>query len=80
MTRAPKPQPADGLVHIAEDLRPLAVPIDSLRLDPKNARRHPARNLADIKASLRMHGQRKPVVTDETGLVVAGNGTLEAAR
>jgi ParB-like chromosome segregation protein Spo0J len=69
------------LGHIAEPLRPLAVPCDRLALDPANARRHPEANLEALKGSLAAYGQRKPLVArKDTGVVIAGNGTLEAAR
>ena len=55
------------------------VPIDTLHLDPANARRHPDRNLAAIKASLARFGQVKPIVVDSNNVVRAGNGTLAAA-
>lgn len=72
---------ASALAHIAESLRPLAVPLADLKPDPANARLHPDRNLAAIEASLRVYGQRKPVVVRREGMVVeAGNGTLEAAK
>jgi ParB-like chromosome segregation protein Spo0J len=67
--------------NITESLRALAVPLDSLTPDPRNARRHPERNLAAIEASLRAYGQLRPLVVRREGRVVlAGNGTLEAAR
>src|SRR6516164_2699654 len=66
--------------HIVEQLRPLAVPCSDLILDPANARRHPDPNVEAIKASLRVYGQRKPVVVNRrTGTIEAGNGTLQAA-
>ena len=69
------------LPYIASALRPLAVPIEDLVPDPANARTHPAENLGAIRASLRVYGQRKPVVVNRrTGVVEAGNGTLAAAR
>lgn len=53
--------------------------IDDLTLDPKNARRHDDKNLRAIAESLKQFGQRKPIVVwGDT--VVAGNGTLVAAR
>jgi DNA modification methylase len=71
---------APDLSPIAESLRPLAVPCADLTLDPANARRHPEPNLEAIKASLRVYGQRKPVVVNRrTGTIEAGNGTLQAA-
>jgi hypothetical protein len=83
-TSDPSDRPAGAdvdLGHIAESLRPLAVPITGLVADPANARRHPQRNLDGIAGSLRVYGQRKPVVVNRrTGAVEAGNGTLEAAR
>jgi ParB-like chromosome segregation protein Spo0J len=74
------PSPGD-LAYIAEPLRPLAVPCDILILDPANPRRHGEPNLEAIKGSLTTYGQRKPVVARrETRTVIAGNGTVEAAR
>ena len=68
-------------MSIAPDLQKLARPIDSLTLDPANARRHPERNLEAIRASLATFGQRKPVVVQRKGMVVrAGNGTVQAAK
>jgi ParB-like chromosome segregation protein Spo0J len=54
--------------------------ISSLSADPANARRHPERNLDQIKASLRRFGQQKPIVVDANNVVRAGNGTLAAAK
>lgn len=56
------------------------VDIAGLMVDPGNARRHGKRNLDAIRASLLRFGQQKPIVVDAAGVVVAGNGTLEAAR
>jgi hypothetical protein len=53
--------------------------IDDLTLDPKNARRHDDKNLRAIAESLKQFGQRKPIVVWGS-TVVAGNGTLVAAR
>jgi hypothetical protein len=54
--------------------------ISELKLDPRNARKHPDANLKALAASLSEFGQRKPIVVDKNGLVVAGNGTLTAAK
>ena len=54
--------------------------VSSLHEDPANVRRHPARNLATIVASLKRFGQQKPIVVDRDGVVVAGNGLLQAAN
>lgn len=56
------------------------VPIDEPTPDPANARKHGERNLSSIIDSLKAFGQQKPIVVDKRGIVVAGNGTLEAAK
>lgn len=61
-------------------LEVFSLPIDSVHCDPANVRRHPARNLDAIKASLARFGQQKPILIDASNVVRAGNGTVEAAR
>ncbi len=54
------------------------VPISSLKPYPGNARTH---DLDLIRESLRVNGQYRPVVVrSKTRHVLAGNGTLEAAK
>jgi DNA modification methylase len=63
--------------HIAEDLRPLAQPINLLKLLPGNPRR------GDVEAVMRSYdrfGQRKPIVARRDGTVIAGNHQLQAAQ
>lgn len=71
-------------MRIDPTLRGLIVPIASLRSQTKNARKHSQRNLDAIAASLTAFGQRKPLVgrrhADGTIEIVAGNGTLAAAK
>ena len=55
------------------------VPITSIQPDPENARKHSTRNLEAIAGSLNTFGQRRPLVVWD-GYVIAGNGTLEAAK
>ncbi len=76
---------------IHPDLVALARPVEELHAHPRNARRHPERNIAEIAASLREHGQtRVAVVTTRAmvlageerspaGTVLVGNGMLRAA-
>jgi DNA modification methylase len=54
--------------------------IADLTIDPKNARQHDAKNLKAIEGSLTQFGQRKPIVITEAGTIVAGNGTVTAAK
>lgn len=56
------------------------VPIESLILDPANVRKHNKKNLEAIKGSLARFGLQKPIVVGLDNVVIAGNGTLEAAR
>lgn len=73
--------PDAHLAHISPDLRPLALPIDMVALDPKNARAHGTESLAGIKRSLSQFGQRKPVIFNiASGYLEAGHGTVMAAR
>jgi len=54
--------------------------IKDLTPDPNNARQHDDKNLKAIQGSLKEFGQRKPIVITEDGVIVAGNGTVEAAK
>jgi len=56
------------------------VGVDTITHDLANVRRHDDRNIEAIKESLNRFGQQKPIVVDANGVVVAGNGTLSAAR
>lgn len=66
------------------DLITRTVPVSDLVHDPMNARTHDEKNIDAIKRSLDSFGQRKPLVVargnDNEMVVIAGNGTLEAAR
>jgi len=55
------------------------LPIDGLVFDPSNARTHSDVNIAAIAGSLKQFGQRKPIVVTAENVIVAGNGTVEAA-
>jgi hypothetical protein len=73
------PTPED-LAHINKDLWPLAVPIDSVRLDPENAKKHSPENLLVIKTSLQRFGQFQPLVADNEGILRVGNGRWSQMR
>ncbi len=57
-----------------------SVAVEALSFDPANARKHDAKNIGAIAGSLDLFGQRKPIVVTGKNVVVAGNGTLEAAK
>lgn len=56
------------------------VSVGSLIPDPDNARLHGEDNLDAITRSLERFGQVKPLVAMADGTVIAGNGTLDAAK
>lgn len=53
--------------------------IADLTPDPRNARRHTPRNVGMIEKALHEVGAARSIVIDETGKVLAGNATIEAA-
>ena len=65
---------------ISKNLQSLIVKIETLKLDPENARRHSDKSVSAVVQSLEKFGQQKPIVSDEGGVVIAGNSTLRAAR
>lgn len=70
LIRASAPQ-VDPVITLAS--------IETLTPDPKNARRRTERSAAMIERSLSEFGAARSIVVDENGVVLAGNGTLEAA-
>ena len=80
---SPVPTTADAvahLQHLARDLKVEVWPVDRLKPNPRNARKHSDRQLAQLAASIRQFGFTTPIVADEGGGVLAGHGRLEAAR
>lgn len=53
-------------------------PLSELHKPDKNVRRHTDKQIHEYIRSLEMFGQIKPVVIDETGEIIAGNGLYEA--
>jgi DNA modification methylase len=66
--------------ELSEPLTTEHRPIGSLRSHPRNYRRHPERQLAVLRDSLRIHGQQKPVVITSDGTILAGHALVEAAK
>ncbi|QQS08689.1 MAG: DNA modification methylase [Phycisphaerales bacterium] len=75
-----KAKPKTGTHNIAPNLISLATPVGDVSTDPANLRIHDERSIEALRASLRRFGQQKPIVVDDAGVVVAGNGTFEAAK
>lgn len=56
------------------------VPIETIKLNPKNARTHSRRQQRRIAASIRKFGFINPIIVDENRMALAGHGRLQAAR
>lgn len=56
------------------------IKLADLVLDPMNARKHNEKNIHAIVGSLKKFGQQKPIVINSKNVIVAGNGTYEAAK
>ncbi len=53
-------------------------PLSELRSPARNIRKHTDKQIAEYVRSLQMFGQIKPVVVDEAGEIIAGNGLYQA--
>lgn len=49
-----------------------------LTLNPRNVRKHSERQMKEYVRSVNMFGQIRPLVVDEDGVILAGNGLYEA--
>jgi hypothetical protein len=71
---------SDGV--LVESAEPTAVievlPIDQVRPDPRNRRKHNRRGLDALKAALERFGQVTPITIDRDGVIRKGNGTHQA--
>jgi hypothetical protein len=77
---APPPDAVDA-PYIIPALRPLAVRLADLNLDPDNARLHPPESVDAIRRSLAELGQHRAAVVQRDGMRVrVGNGMVLAAR
>jgi hypothetical protein len=56
------------------------VDINSILPDPKNARIHPDKQLAELAESLQRFGQQKPIVVNKDNIIIDGNGQYMAAK
>lgn len=69
----------DRRVRVAAE-QLLLMPIDQLIPYANNARRHSAKQIAQLRASLRQFGFVTPVLVDFEGNIIAGHGRVKAAR
>lgn len=64
------------LLPLSPEMRPL----DALRPNPDNARRHPPEQIELFKRGILEFGWVTPLVVDATGMIRAGHGRFQAAR
>lgn len=57
-----------------------SVPLDKLSLLERNPRRHPERQIEELVRSYTEFGQYRPLVVDEEGTILAGNGMFQALK
>jgi hypothetical protein len=55
-------------------------PIASIKPYPRNARTHSKRQIKQIAESIKTFGFTNPVLTDASGMIIAGHGRVEAAK
>ena len=58
----------------------LVMKVSELKHPEKNIRRHPQRQVDEMIRSIKMFGQFRDVVVDETNTILAGNGLVVAMR
>ena len=52
--------------------------LSDLRKPERNVRIHSDKQITEFKRSIEMFGQIRPIVIDEAGTILAGNGLYEA--
>ena len=52
--------------------------LSDLKRPEKNLRLHPEKQIAEFKRSIKMFGQTRPIVIDDDGVMLCGNGLYEA--
>jgi ParB/RepB/Spo0J family partition protein len=55
-------------------------PIDDIKLNPFNPREHPDEQVAELARSIQAFGFTQPLLVDENGVLIAGEGRILAAR
>jgi len=67
-------------LHAGQTLTTEMMPVARLRPAPRNARRHPKRQIRQIAASIERFGFNNPVLISDENQIIAGHGRVEAAR
>ncbi len=70
----------ENAVSSALSLTVVYRPTDSVKPEPRNARAHSKKQVAEIAASIREFGFVNPLLIDANGILIAGHGRLLAAK
>ena len=54
--------------------------IDDIHPYPKNAKKHTAKQIAQVAASIKEFGFNQPIVVDKDNVIIVGHGRYEAAK
>ncbi len=74
------PDEAARVLALMKGAKTESIAIDAIRPNPRNARRHPPKQIAILAESIRNFGFTNPVLIDEHGEILAGHGRYAAAR
>ena len=61
-------------------MKTVKMKLSALKLPERNVRMHTDKQLKEFERSITMFGQIRPIVTDENGVILAGNGLYEALK
>jgi DNA modification methylase len=54
--------------------------IQTIKPYEKNAKKHPAKHIKQVAASIREFGMNQPIVVDKKGVIIVGHGRYEACK
>lgn len=61
-------------------MKTLKMNLSELKFPERNVRKHPPKQINEMKRSIKMFGQFRPIVVDETNTILAGNGLVMAMQ
>ena len=56
------------------------VPADSIKTNPRNAKRHPEQQILLIAENMRKLGVYDPILIDENNMIIGGHARMAAAK
>lgn len=61
-------------------MKTIKMKLSELKAPEKNTRRHPQKQIEEMKRSLDNFGQFRPIIVDENKVIYSGNGLVQAMR